>query len=76
MSGFDLSQYGLTVEDVRRNPAPSQLYADALREDAGSAIADSGALIAYSGSKTGRSPKDKRVARNAASESEDNSGIA
>src|SRR5215203_5864500 len=70
MSGFDLSQYGLTIEDVRRNPAPSKLYADALREDAGSAVADSGALIAYSGSKTGRSPKDKRVVRNAASETE------
>jgi phosphoenolpyruvate carboxykinase (ATP) len=70
MSGFDLNQYGLTVVDVRRNPAPAQLYADALREDAGSAVADSGALIAYSGSKTGRSPKDKRVVRNPASETE------
>src|SRR5262249_12237266 len=32
------------------------------------AISDSGALIAYSGAKPGRSPKDKRVVKNAASE--------
>jgi phosphoenolpyruvate carboxykinase (ATP) len=68
MSQVDLGKYGITVEDVRRNPAPAQLYMDAIREDPTCAIADLGALIAYSGAKTGRSPKDKRVVKDAASE--------
>jgi phosphoenolpyruvate carboxykinase (ATP) len=57
----DLSRYGLTVEDVDRNPPVPRLYADSIRADARSVIAESGALIAYSGEKTGRSPLDKRV---------------
>ena len=68
MRHIDLSQHGITVADVRRNLAPAELYAEALRIDARSAIADSGALIAYSGDKTGRSPKDKRIVRDPASE--------
>src|SRR5215471_11162128 len=63
MSAFNLQQYGITVEDVRRNLAPAALYAEAIREDPKCALADSGALIAYSGEKTGRSPTDKRVVR-------------
>ena len=70
MSGFNLQQYGITVEDVRRNLAPAELYAEAIREDAKCALADSGALIAYSGEKTGRSPTDKRVVRHAQTENE------
>src|SRR5436309_11233774 len=58
---FDLAANGITVKDIRRNPAPATLYADALREDDKCDIADTGALIAYSGEKTGRSPKDKRI---------------
>jgi phosphoenolpyruvate carboxykinase (ATP) len=68
MSGFDLRSHGITVDDVRRNLAPAKLYAEAIRDDPDCAIADSGALIAYSGAKTGRSPKDKRVVKNPASE--------
>ncbi|HMP59560.1 MAG TPA: phosphoenolpyruvate carboxykinase (ATP) [Gemmatales bacterium] len=63
MVSFSLAAHGITVADVRRNLAPAKLYAEALREDADSVISDSGALIAYSGSKTGRSPKDKRVVK-------------
>src|SRR5262245_60959571 len=70
MSRFDLTAHGLTVEDVRRNLAPASLYAEAIREEPGCAIADSGALIAYSGAKTGRSPKDKRVVKSTASEND------
>jgi phosphoenolpyruvate carboxykinase (ATP) len=44
------------------------LYEHAIRFDTGATIADNGALVAYSGEKTGRSPKDKRVVRNAGSE--------
>jgi len=65
---FDLSSKGITVERVYRNLAPAELYAHALRNDERSAIADTGALIAYSGEKTGRSPKDKRIVENPASE--------
>src|SRR5438874_2171532 len=60
-AAFDLSLYGITVKDVRRNLAPATLYAKAIREDAQCDISDTGALIAYSGDKTGRSPKDKRI---------------
>jgi phosphoenolpyruvate carboxykinase (ATP) len=61
MAEFNLVAHGITVEDVQRNLAPAKLYAEAIREEPDCAIADSGALIAYSGAKTGRSPKDKRV---------------
>jgi phosphoenolpyruvate carboxykinase (ATP) len=63
MSTFNLTAHGINVTDVRRNLAPAKLYAEAIRDDAECAIADSGALIAYSGAKTGRSPKDKRVVK-------------
>jgi phosphoenolpyruvate carboxykinase (ATP) len=58
---FDLTQYGITVQDIRRNLSPAALYTEAIREDAKCDIADTGALIAFSGEKTGRSPKDKRI---------------
>jgi phosphoenolpyruvate carboxykinase (ATP) len=67
---FTLEAHGLTVKDVRRNLAPAELYAEAIREEPDYAIADSGALIAYSHEKTGRSPKDKRVVKNPASEAD------
>ncbi len=63
MSQMDLKAYGITVADIRRNVPPSQLYEEAIRFDAGTRIADSGALVAYSGMKTGRSPKDKRIVK-------------
>jgi phosphoenolpyruvate carboxykinase (ATP) len=58
---FELRQYGVTVADVRRNLSPAALYAEAIREDPKCDIADTGALIAFSGPKTGRSPQDKRI---------------
>jgi phosphoenolpyruvate carboxykinase (ATP) len=68
MAHIDLRKHGITVEDIRRNLPPAKLYAEAIREDPNAAIADYGALIAYSGAKTGRSPKDKRVVKHPASE--------
>jgi len=60
---FDLSQYDIDVATVHRNASPAALYEDAFRLDPGSTLSDTGALIAYSGDKTGRSPKDKRVVK-------------
>ena len=44
------------------------MYEDALVYESGSAITSTGALSAYSGSKTGRSPSDKRVVKEPGSE--------
>ncbi|HVX12850.1 MAG TPA: phosphoenolpyruvate carboxykinase (ATP) [Pirellulales bacterium] len=57
---FDLSPYGIFTAEVWRNAAPARLYEIAVKDDR-CAISASGALMARSGSKTGRSPKDKRV---------------
>ncbi len=65
---FDLRPHGITVEDVRRNPTPAELYEDAIRNEPKSRIAANGALVAYSGEKTGRSPMDKHLVRHADSE--------
>ena len=70
MSKFSLEAYGITVEKVLRNLPPALLYEEAIRADPRCCIADSGALIAYSGTKTGRSPLDKRVVRNPESEND------
>ncbi|KAL9086854.1 MAG: hypothetical protein Q9159_003942 [Coniocarpon cinnabarinum] len=45
------------------NPSVAALYEDALVYESGSAITSSGALSAYSGAKTGRSPSDKRIVK-------------
>jgi phosphoenolpyruvate carboxykinase (ATP) len=68
MSTFELKAHGITVPDIRRNLTPSRLYEEAIRHEPGSRIADTGALVAYSGEKTGRSPKDRRIVRQAGSE--------
>ena len=66
--GLDLSQYDIRVKRVHRNLAPPDLYERAMRNEPGTKISDRGALIALSGEKTGRSPGDKRIARNPESE--------
>ncbi len=68
MAKFNLSAHGITIEKVVRNPDVSTLYEHAIKHEPETTISDRGALIAYSGEKTGRSPKDKRVVRNPASE--------
>jgi phosphoenolpyruvate carboxykinase (ATP) len=68
MSTFNLDQHELTVGEVHRNDPPSSLYEHAIRYDKDASIAANGALVAYSGAKTGRSPKDKRVVRHPDSE--------
>jgi phosphoenolpyruvate carboxykinase (ATP) len=70
MTAFSLTEHGVSVGEVHRNLPPSRLYEEAIRFDPGTRIADLGALVAYSGSKTGRSPKDKRIVRHAESEND------
>ena len=53
-----------------RNLSPSALYKLALEAKDDSAISSTGALISFSGAKTGRSPKDKRIVKNPASEND------
>lgn len=45
---------------IKRNASVAILYEDAVRNE-GAVISASGALINFSGKKTGRSPKDKRI---------------
>ena len=58
---FSLEKQGISVHEIHRNASPAFLYEAALRFEKGSTISSTGALIAYSGKKTGRSPTDKRV---------------
>ena len=60
-ASFDLTKYGINPIKVIRNTSPADLYAKAIKFDKGATISDKGALILQSGSKTGRSPKDKRI---------------
>jgi len=57
---LDLTPYGITGAEILHNPSVPTLYRLALSEP-GCALSDSGALIAMSNEKTGRSPKDKRI---------------
>jgi phosphoenolpyruvate carboxykinase (ATP) len=68
MSTFDLKAHEITVTEVHRNLPPGALYEHAIRYEKDASIAANGALVAYSGAKTGRSPKDKRIVRDPASE--------
>jgi phosphoenolpyruvate carboxykinase (ATP) len=70
MSTVDLSKSGIEVENVLRNAPPARLYEEALEYEEGTAIASTGALISYSGEKTGRTPSDKRVVEHAESTDE------
>ena len=69
-TAFNLEEYELTVPEVHRNLPPSVLYEHAIRYERDASIAENGALVAYSGVKTGRSPKDKRVVKHPESEAD------
>jgi phosphoenolpyruvate carboxykinase (ATP) len=67
MNTFNLNSHDLTVDEIHRNLPVGALYEHAIRYEKDASIADNAALVAYSGAKTGRSPKDKRVVKHAAS---------
>ncbi len=64
---FDLKRHGITADTVFRNLGAAKLYEHGIRFESGTQIASTGALVAYSGAKTGRSPKDKRLVKSGAS---------
>jgi phosphoenolpyruvate carboxykinase (ATP) len=68
MNIVDLSQYEITGPTVLANLSAAALYEEAIRYDHGTCISSTGAIVAYSGDKTGRSPKDKRIVRRPVSE--------
>jgi phosphoenolpyruvate carboxykinase (ATP) len=68
MNPFALREHGLDVNELHHNLSPSALYEHAIRFEKDASIAENGALVAYSGAKTGRSPKDKRVVKHPDSE--------
>ena len=61
---FSLGKHQIHVANVTRNPSPAELYEQGLVRERGTAITSTGALVALSGAKTGRSPKDKRIVEN------------
>ncbi len=65
---FTLAKHGISVTNVTRNPSPAELYEQGLVRERGTAITATGALVALSGAKTGRSPKDKRIVAHPESE--------
>jgi phosphoenolpyruvate carboxykinase (ATP) len=67
--GLEPHAIELSSEGVLRNPPPALLYEHAVARE-GAAILSSGALATFSGSKTGRSPHDKRIVRNPESSSQ------
>lgn len=58
-----LKEQGIEVENIHRNLSVAELYEHALNFETGSKIVSNGALAIYSGEKTGRSPKDKRIVK-------------
>lgn len=54
-AGFDMDRLS-----IKRNSPVAELYEEAIKKE-GAVISSNGALINYSGKKTGRSPKDKRI---------------
>jgi len=49
------------MQNILHNPSVAVMYELALQHEQGTSITSSGALAAYSGEKTGRSPADKRI---------------
>ena len=54
---------GIESRNVYRNASPAVLYEEALTHESGTFITSTGALVTSSGSKTGRSPSDKRIVK-------------
>lgn len=60
---FETAHIDYSRVAIIANPSVAALYEDALVYETGTAITSTGALTAYSGAKTGRSPLDKRIVK-------------
>ncbi|CAB4283970.1 unnamed protein product [Prunus armeniaca] len=60
-----VSDSALKFTNVLYNLTPAELYEHAVKYEKGSFITSTGALATQSGAKTGRSPRDKRVVKDA-----------
>lgn len=67
MVHFNLDKYEIKPKQIIRNASPATLYALAIKFEEAAEITSTGALSLKSGSKTGRSPKDKRIIERAES---------
>ncbi len=70
MTTTDLNNYGISGPVILSNLSPAALYEEAIRFDRSTCLSSTGALVAYSGSKTGRSPRDKRIVKHPTSEND------
>ncbi|MEO2193543.1 MAG: phosphoenolpyruvate carboxykinase (ATP) [bacterium] len=64
----DMGDVGLKPVNVYHNLTTAELYEHALKYEKSSHITSTGALATLSGAKTGRSPRDKRVVKDPASQ--------
>ena len=55
------SDFSTQIVEIHYNLTVSEYYEHAIKNDSTTKISSSGALITYSGKKTGRSPNDKRI---------------
>jgi phosphoenolpyruvate carboxykinase (ATP) len=58
---FSLIKHDIEVINIVRNASPAKLYREAMLNEEDAAVANSGAIMVRSGTKTGRSPLDKRI---------------
>ena len=67
---MQLTQYKIKDPEIFYNPAPALLYEHAILFEKETRITESGALVAFSGEKTGRCPEDKRIVKEKTSEND------
>ncbi len=65
-----LSQYNIVTPEVFYNPSPALLYEHAVLFEKDTRITETGALVAFSGEKTGRCPSDKRIVKEGTSQND------
>lgn len=65
-----LEQYKINGPEIFYNPTPAMLYEHAVLFEKETRITETGALVAFSGEKTGRCPEDKRIVKEGSTEND------